>query len=223
VGEVIATNTPTPQTRPFSEMKQVVARYVKGPQDTEVLELAGQALNEGIRKVNTELWQFALSYDDVVLAAGTADYPVPTDWLAPRTASLLDADGNPVSHLDWFDPKMFDHTFPTTTDGVCAYTVFNKTGTLQVTLNASPDAAFVGTYPNLRLRYFANVQFYADDQDTLLAPSYVELFLLWFARFEVAAYWDASMAPTAERMWRDQWAAMKRLDARAQVSDWSRT
>jgi hypothetical protein len=223
LGEVIATNTPTPQTRPFSEMKQVVARYVKGPQDTEVLELAGQALNEGIRKLNSELWQFALSYDDVTLASGTADYAVPTDWLAPRNAQLLDAAGAVSSWLNYYDPKTFDATFTTETDGVCGYTVFNKTGDLQITLNAEPDAAFVAATPTLRLRYFANIQFYADEQDTLLAPSYVELFLLWFARFEVAAYWDASMAPTAERMWREQWASMKRLDARSQVSDWSRS
>src|SRR5262245_61795378 len=143
----------TPATRVESQLAEEIGTHFGAPDDTDVLAIARNAVNDAIRMLNTRNWRWGLAFVEIATVAGQSEYDLSTDWRAPRSLELLDGSGNVNGRIAWQDPKSFsDLTGDGTTGDPCLYTVFNADDGV-LTLDAAPSAVFVSQHPTLRVRY----------------------------------------------------------------------
>lgn len=213
----------TPAPRAFSTLKTDVARYVLLPNDTDALTVAADAINDAIHRLNTEIWQWNMTYQDISLSADTAEYSLSAAFKAPRHAHFLDVSGNYRASLDYWGPKSFDLEFPsiTASGDPQGYTVYNHLDTGNITLTPAPSSAFVASYPTLRMRYYARTQKLANAADVLAVPAEVEPFILWQAKAYMAATYDPSKIGYAQGQAEQLFRALKRDNVKSQTTDWN--
>lgn len=214
----------SPTTRTFSTLKTEVARFVMGPDDTEVLAVAGAAINTAIRKLNLKKWHWLRTYSDITLTAGTSDYALPSNFRAVLHMQRLNAAGQPDGTIRFNRAKTLDleHPSATTSGDPGLYTVYNYLDTFAVSLEVNPSAGFVARFPALRLRYFAKTDVLSNDQDQPFVPSEVEEWIIWHACIKAAAQFDPEKIGIARQEAADLWRLMIRDNSDHDESDdWS--
>lgn len=219
-----SSTTLTPSTPNFGGLKKRVAAYVQGANLASVLSDAGEALNLAIDEINTDVWHWMNRQTTLALTAGTATVTLPADFKKPRACYKLNSSGSPQGRIYYQMPKQFENSEWEIASGAPdCYTVRNAANDLLMTFNYNPSSAFVASYPNVRMDYYARVQHFADDGDTLsdigLNPEATN-FLLWFAREELSATRapDKLKAATQRRM--EKWNSLRR-DNNDEQTDWS--
>jgi len=214
----------TPGLRTFSSLKDEVARYVMGPDDTEVLAVAGMGINNALRRMNLRTWYWMLDYTDITLTASTADYNLPANFKAARNLWLLDSASAAAGQIGYLDPKTFDLTYSVqggTTGSPCAYTVYSFLDTFQLSFNIPCSTAFIASYPTARLRFHARTPVLVNNTDTAALPSEAELYVLWYAKFETAMQFDPEKSRTAKSESEQVWQMLVRDDNEHHFHDWS--
>lgn len=214
---------PTPPHETFSSLKRSVVDIVQGADDVELLALAGRALNNAVRKLNTHNWNWSLRQQTITFVVDDADYNLNPDWKAPRKFQLNNSSAVRRSWLDWEPPKLFlDRRYDATQSGQPeSYTVINPSNALLVLLNIPPSSSWVTDFPTGTLQYYSRVNTYSQDDDVLdIGPSELDLFVLWYARWEMLIVRGEERAlALAFREWND---LLQRLrgDDREKATDW---
>ena len=208
VGSSVA---PTPGVSSFATLKKRVIQYVQGPNDPELLEMAGDCINEAIEKLATRTWNWSLIYQDISTAADTLSYSVSDNYKKPRMAHLLDSSSNENGRLHFQDEKRFwdVHRDRTSTGSPCFYTVHSRVSSGKLELSTKPSSGWVSLHPTIRFRYFATVSTLTSDGASPAVPPEFEPFLIWYARWSLAAirgvqvgFVDRAFA-TWKELWRD--------------------
>ena len=221
-----ATTAQTPSQANFGSLKGSVAAYVQGQNLPSVLSDSGIAVNAAIDHLNTRNWHWLGRQGTITLTADTRTYSVPANFKRPRKFSKLDTNSKTVGRYDYLIPKVFlDCDFDNTASGSpTVYTVRNASDDRLLTFDVPPSTAFATSWPTGTLSYFARMQHFADDGDTigdLLAPPDVRNFLLWYARWEMAGIrGTATQVQEADRAWNRAWVALMKDDTNEQT-DWS--
>jgi hypothetical protein len=217
---VVSGVTNVPSNKAYSSLKNEVARYVLRPDDSEALNVAGDGLNDAIRRLNTETWYWALVKQDISLVNGTATYSLSDAFRAPRNASLLNASNQECVRLSWMDPKTFEAVYQDARSAVGSpesYTAYNNYSDGLVTLYPTPDAS---SYPKVRIRYSQNLANFSGASDTLNAPSWVEGFIVSWAQAYMAAIYAPDKYDRAKRAAEEWWMHLRRTDQKQALTDW---
>lgn len=192
------------------------------PNNSEALSVAVDGIVDSIRKLNTSIWQFNLTYQDITLAAGTKEYTLAAAFRAPRHCELLNASNVPVSRLHWQDPKTFNIGFEdrSASGDPNYYTVFNIHDTGYLDFDCPPTSGFVGSYPTARIRYYASLQYLTNDSDTIGGPSELEGYIVWHAKGYISSIYDPGKTQYAEIKANEMWGLLKRQNVKNQLTDW---
>jgi len=220
---VASSTSPTPPAQSWDALRSKVANAVGFGGDPEVLGLAGEGINNGARYLNSRMWSWLLTTEDLTFVADQADYTLAANFHAPRSAELLDSSGNAKSRLYWEDPKTFSDLFldRSVSGEPRVYTVFSFYDNGKLTLSSPASTAFLTKYPTLRLRYYKHLQTYSSGGSSMKIPPESELFLEMYAKWEVSATLRPQLTGTYERMWRSQEVAMLRAESHRFVKDFS--
>lgn len=209
---VSASVTQAPSSESAGEIQKYIASYAQAASDPEFLAVALDAANNGIDYLNTRPWLWNMKSDDISLVADTTNYTIPTDVKKPRKMQLLDSSDNEVYHLTWMDPKTFWDTYDDRTIGGDPrhYTMVSRPNLGTVSLDKKPTAAYIVTYPKMRLRYMARISHLADSGNVLDGPPEMAGFVRWYGRWDLACSLDlsASVIDRAERHWRNWWTQL---------------
>lgn len=214
--------TQTPGVSSFGALKKKVAQYVQAPNDAEVLEMAGDGIHDAIDYLNSWAWLWNYTSQDITLAASTDTYDVVSTFKKPRKAQLLDTNSKIYSYLKWKDPKTFwdEHTDKSSEGHPQFYTVTSSITVGKVELDVEPTSAFVALYPTLRLQFIRRINRPTSDGESVLCPSEVQSFLLWYARWYLGSTRGISMREIdrALAQWSRIWQRL-RADDCEQMSD----
>lgn len=215
--------SPTPAAVSYSTLKTKVARYVLESNATTALSVAGDCIRDAVMELNTRRWKWAIVYQDVTLVAGTAAYDLAAPFKAPRKAELINSNSKAVGYLKYMDPFTFLREFPDRTNSgdPYQYTVDNAHEYGQVILSCSPSAAFVASYPTLRLWFYRRVQVQSGDSDVLDIPAEVESFVEWRAKETIASLYDQSKVGYANQRANLMWTKLVRDDVTTELGDWN--
>jgi len=206
--------TPTPAPRALSVLQTEVGNYILAPVDTTLASVITDALNDGVRKLNSRSrWPWTMVSENISLVASTVAYELATGSASKiRSVHLLNASDLEVSTLGWLDPKTFSDTYPdrSSAGSPDTYTAFNLIADGKIDFNVPPSAAFIVTYPKVKVRMFRRLILYSAAGDTLTtlggATSDVENFIVWHAKAYMASISDQSKAAfalaRAEETWR---------------------
>jgi hypothetical protein len=220
---VISGTTELPAQRAFSTLKSEAARFVLMPTDTTADSIAGDGINDGIRRLNTRPWEWAIQFQEITLTASQDQYEVAARFLAPRSTELLDASGNVMeSNLAYYDAKTFVNDFydRRMSGDPMAYTVYARHETGTITLDRPCSSGFVSRFPKLRLWYYQRLPYLSGASDVLDAPSEVESYVLWHAKHYLATIYDVSKAGVAKTEREETWMHMVRQNLRLNLTDW---
>ena len=147
------------------------------------------------------------------------------DFKRPRKLAKLDTNSKVAGWYDYQIPKDFlDTNWSDSASGQpWVYTVRNASDDRLLTFNVPPSSAFATSWPTARLDYFARVQHFGDDGDTmgtLEIPPEVKNYLVWYARWEIASMrGDAGQIRIAEVAWR-RGLQLLMMDDTNEQTDW---
>lgn len=213
----------TPLNRNFGGMKKYVAAYVQGAQLTSVLADAGAAINGAVDFVNMNRWKFLHKSDTITLTADTASYTTPADLKRPLKLYRLNGSSERQGQIDFREQDVFfDELHAQTGSGFPTYYTIPSAGVRTLLLDRAPSSDFVTQYPTLELRYYARLQNFSDDGDTigdLNAPPELWSFLAWYARWDLASVRAPRQADAAERHWKTMFTRL-RADDLDTLTDW---
>ena len=214
----------TPSVANFGGLKSAVASYVQGQNLPSVLSDSGVAINAAIDKINTRRWHWLNRVVDLNTVASTRTITLPADFKMPYALFVLDTSDNEQGRLAYLIPKMFhDSDFATTDGSPEAYTVRSASDDRALTFSCPPTAAWVATYPQVRLHYYARMLHFSDDGDTLddldVVPE-LRNFIVWHARSEMASIRGSqSQLAYADNRWKSEWVSLV-ADDNDEQSDW---
>lgn len=224
---VVGTTTAqTPLNASFGGLKGQVASFVQGQNLPAVLADAGAAINSAINKLNTRNWNWLLRQESLTLAADTRTYTIAADFRRPRKLEQWDTNSKTVGHYSYLITKdFFDCDFDNTSSGTPQYyTIVNASSDRLLTFNVPPSTAFAASWPIARSTYFARIQRFAADGDTigdLKAPPEVSEFLDWYGKWKLATTRGSAMQiREAKEAWHEYWFALIR-DDRDEQTDWA--
>lgn len=217
----VTTQTPANQT--FVNMKTEVARFVKAPSSTEITTVAGDAINDGIRRMNSRIWEFNLDSAEITWVADQKEYNIDADVKLPRHMELLNSSDVASRRLPFVPLKHFLSVFKDRTGGAepRAYTVINPRNHGQITLDRAPSAAWVALYPKARFWFYRYINVLSADADVILVPNDVERCILWSAKEYIAElYGNAQQVEMARRHFKESFEEIKKQHRRDDT-DWS--
>jgi len=209
----------------FATLKKNVAGYVQGANLTNVLTDAGAAINAAVDHFNTRNWHWLNKQETLTLVADTRTVTVAANFKRPRKLERLDTNSKTVDDYGYQIPKVFEDTgWDDTESGQPQYyTVRNAVDDRLLTFNVPPSTAFITSWPTARLTYFARANHFSDDGNTLGSleiPSEARNFLIWYARWELAAMRGTpTQINTANDAWMRAWVALMKDDNNLQT-DW---
>lgn len=224
---VVSGTSTSPGSRARADLAAEVARYVLRPNNPEALSVAADGLNDAIRRLNTTMWEWSWTTQDITstspATANTGDYTISGTFLAPRFLELRDGNSVPNGKLDYFAPKTFYEMFAyrTTVGSPDAYTVRNADEDSLLTLNATASSVWTAAYPTMRLYYYQRVGYLTQDSSTLTGPSEVESFLVNHAKGYIAAIYDPSKVAYAEGKAEKFWKDLRSAEIKRQITDWN--
>jgi hypothetical protein len=213
---VSASVAPVPANQTFAALKSSVLRSVGMADQGAADPLAAQAINNAVRQLNTRNWSWMAGSETVTFVADTDEYTLTTkSFKSPMAFELLNSSSKVNGRMKFMEPHEFMDTYQvreaSLNPGV--YTVFNFHNDCKITLSSPPNASFVTNHPTGKIRMYKRLLGYKGAADSMTIPSEVELFIEYFARYEVALLVKPSLAVLNERMWRNTELAMMRSDA----------
>jgi hypothetical protein len=204
-------------------MKTEVARFVKAPNSTEILGVAGDGINDGIRRMNTRIWEFNLTSEEITLVADQKEYDVNATLKLPRHVELLNSSDVAQERVSYMPPKEFLTRFQDRSGSgqPTHYTVLNPRNYGQMTFNIAPTAGLLNNYPKIRHWYYRYIQTLSTASDTLAVPNDVERVILWSAKQYVAElYGSDRQVAIASKNFAEAWIELKKQHRRDDT-DWS--
>lgn len=220
IASVIA---PSPANDSLAEMQNEVARFVLFPDVDEVLDIAGQEIRNGIKYVNTRVWQWNITWLDITTVLDQADYKMADDlkvsFMLQRLDSNGDSRGQPLRYMDY---KTFVFRYPNSdkSGSPTAYSVVNNIDTTMLSLSVPCGQSFVDSYPTLRHYYYRRLAELSLPNQRLIAPPEVELFIKWYAKEKVAAVFSPQLVAIARGERFSIWNALINDDLQTDVHDW---
>ena len=211
---IAASVSPAPKNKALGELKEEVLDIFGSPNDGKASKIAGRGINNAIRRLNSRVWYWTLTYHDITTSLDDADYGLPNDFKATFSMSFLKADLSQNGTADYFDPDTFDNSFPRSQDSgkPVAYTIYNATDTMTLSLNKAPNQSFVTDNAFLRHRYYRKVQEPNDDGDRIIVPSEVELFIVASAAEEYSRIFDRKQWKLLRSDRQETWRQLKKDD-----------
>ena len=217
-----ASQTPTGTT--LTNLKIEIARFVKAPTSAEVLGVASDGVNDGIRFMNTRPWEFNLTSEEITTVADQKEYAVSAECKLPRHLEALNSADVSLRRIPYMPPKSFLSAFPNRTgtgSAPVAYTVFNPFNYGQLSLSFAPTAAFVAAYPKFRHWFYKYIQFPADNSDVIDVPNDAERVIVWKAKLYVAELYGSDRHVTVARYnFKEAFTELKKQHRRDDT-DWS--
>jgi hypothetical protein len=214
--------TQTPPNQTFSTLKTEVARYVKAPSSTEVTGVAGDGINDAIRRLNSRVWEFNLDSVEITWVADQKEYDIEGDLKLPRHMELLNSSNVAERRLAFIPLKHFISVFRDRTGASDprAYTIINPRNHGQITLDRAPSASWISIYPKARLWFYRYINVLSADGDVLLVPNDVERVILWGAKEYIAEmYGNIQQVEVARRHFHESFEELKKQHRRDDT-DW---
>jgi hypothetical protein len=213
----------TPANQQFSALQTEVARFVKAPNSTEILGVAGDGINDAVRRMNSRIWEFNLTSEEITLVADQKEYDVDDTLKLPRHVEFLNSSTVAVGRIFYIPPKDFLIRFADRTGSgePRYYTVLNPRNYGQMTFNIAPSSSWISTYPKVRHWFYRYIQTLTNATDTLAIPNDAERVILWGAKQYVAElYGNDSQVAMAVRNYREAWDELKKQHRRDDT-DWA--
>lgn len=214
--------TQTPPNQAFSALKTEVARYVKAPNSTEIQGVAGDGINDAIRRMNSRPWEFNLDSVEITWVADQKEYNIEGDLKLPRHLELLDSNDVARRRLQFLPAKTFMSVFIDRTGSADprAYTILNPRNHGQLTLDRAPTTGWIANYPKARLWFYRYINVLSGDSDVLLVPNDVERVILWGAKEYVAElYGNTQQVEIARRHFQESFRELIKQHRRDDT-DW---
>lgn len=213
--------TPTPYADTFQTVQKLVAGYVLMPTDDEVLDCAASGIRRAIDRLNTRVWNWALTYSTITFAAGTQEYPLDQSFKQPRNFSMRNASGVDMERLQYLPWGMFLKECQWGQSGQPNYYSGSNVNAFGVVrLDLSPDTSFVATYPTGRLWYYRRIQYPGAAGTSLDVPSEVVGFIQASAEGFTADRYAVDKAPSAYQRAERFHHELVVDDAHGQQTDW---
>lgn len=213
----------TPANTIFTDLKTEVARFVKAPNSTEILGVAGDGINDGVRRLNARIWEFNLTSEEITLTGNQKEYDVDATLKLPRHVEFLNSSTVAQGRILYMPPKEFLIRFPDRSGSgePRFYTVLNPRNYGQMTFNLAPSTSWVTKYPKIRHWFYRYIQTLTIGSDTLNVPNDVERVILWSAKQYVAElYGNQTQIQVASRNFAMAWDEMKKQHRRDDT-DWA--
>jgi hypothetical protein len=214
----------TPANQAFSVMKTEVARYVKAPNSTEILGVAGDGINDAVRRLNGRIWEWNFTSEEITLVGDQKEYDVNDTIKLPRHLELLNSsDVASGGRILYMAPKEFLVRFTDRTGSgePRLNTVLNPRNYGQLTFNQAPSSSWVAKNPKARHWYYRYLQTLSAAGDTLAVPNDVERVILWSAKQYVAEmYGSTQQIQVATARYEQGWMEMKKQHRRDDT-DWA--
>jgi hypothetical protein len=215
----------TPAGTILTNLKIEVARFVKAPTSTEVLGVASDGIDDGIRFMNTRPWEFNLTSEEITLVADQKEYDVGATVKLPRHVEALDSSDVASVRIPYLPVKDFLLGFQDRSQSSqpLAYTILNPYNYGQMTFSGAPNAAFVAKYPKIRHWFYRYIQFPASDADVIDVPNDAERVIVWKAKLYVAElYGNEKHIAIARANFKEAWTELKKQHRRDDT-DWARS
>ena len=217
---VAASWSPSPGVLNLAALRKVVARYVGLPDDDEALEHATDGINDGISKLNSKTWKWTQVFQDITLVLDQYDYNLSSNVKDPSALLKIDTDSEFAGRLEFKRPKTFNVEHSVSSSGTpTIYTAYNIHEFGTISLNRSPNQAFIDNYPTLRFFYYRRVPTLSAASEQPDIPNEAERFLRWYGRAEVASLHAPQKFDEATAMWRDAWRDLRSQEA--EDGDWT--
>lgn len=204
-----------------SNLRRQVLNFVSAAADDGDLdELANEAINGAIDRINNRTWNQIVGFMDFPLTVDVADYPVPLDFKKPLHFHLLDPDGNPFRRLEYLASKNLEDVFQRSVQSgnTCYYTFFEASRL--VSLEPKPSAAILSESPTARLRFFRRIpHVHRSASSMVLAPREFATWIKWEARADIASVRAPQKFSMAERKSGQLWHELGVEDAKV-LTDW---
>ena len=214
--------TQTPPNQIFSVLKTEVARYVKAPSSAEVLAVAGDGINDGVRRMNSRPWEFNLDSIELTLVGAQKEYDIEGDFKLPRHMELLNSSNVAERRVAYVPLKHFLSVFGDRVGAgdPRAYTIINPRNHGQITFDRAPSTDYVARYPKARLWFYRYLGVLSNASDVLLVPNDVERCILWAAKEYVAElYGSDTQISVARRHFAETFTELKKQHRRDDT-DW---
>ena len=149
----------------YGQAKAIVAATIGNEGDAGTQQHAAWALRNSIAKWNRRLqmeWN-VLTHTDIAVSAGTASYPLPSDFLHIYTVRLTGND----RPLQYIEQRLYDKSFwdQTTQSYTGYYTLFGHAQSGNITLIPVPSED-----DTLSLRYYKSIVNPSSDDDKFAMP-----------------------------------------------------
>lgn len=213
----------TPANTLFSALKTEVARFVKAPNSAEVLGVAGDGINDGVRRLNSRIWEWNFTSEEISFVADQKEYDVDDTVKLPRHVEYLNTSDVAQGRILYMPVKQFLLSFPDRTGSgePRFYTVLNPRNYGQMTFNQAPSASWLAKYPKARHWFYRYTQTLSTATDTLAVPNDVERVIVWAAKQYVAElYGSSDQVAIATRNYKEAWNEMKKQHRRDDT-DWA--
>ncbi|RLB37673.1 MAG: hypothetical protein DRH30_12775 [Deltaproteobacteria bacterium] len=186
--------------------------------DTELQQVALDAINNAINKINTRNWKQLLAQDSTALVADTRTYALPDNFRAPRHMEWLDSSDKSHGHVPFKELKsiLVEHPDATESGSPRRYTV-DRMARL-VMFDVPPTAAHATEYVKYNLWYFAR-QLHLAGGTSIAYPTEFEEYIMWRARAELASFRRPDAASYAYGQAKSAWTALV-ADDNNTMSDW---
>ena len=215
----------TPAGTTLTNLKIEVVRFVKAPNSTEVLGVASDGINDGIRFMNSRPWEFNLTSEEIPLVADQKEYAIDATVKLPRHVELLDASDQAQLKIPYLPPKDFLTRFASRSGSGAplAYTIFNPYNYGQMSFSVAPSTAFVAAYPKARHWFYRYIQFPSGASDVIDVPNDAERVIVWKAKLYIAEmYGNEKHISIARYNFKEAWDELKKQHRRDDA-DWGRS
>jgi hypothetical protein len=189
---VSSTAAQTPAGRSFSSIKREVLDFVQATDSPRLNDIAGRAVNSAIDRVNIDVWEWLLTRETLTLVADDPDYPMATAHKKSRALFRLNTSSERDGRLSYLEPKVMYNEYPRAVGSgdPHVYTVrYDASAGWVVFFNRPPSSSFVTLYPTMEHHYYARMQRFAGDSETLgdlKAPPELAAYLVWQGRHAIA-------------------------------------
>jgi len=220
---IVGACAPSPANDSLAAMQNEVARFVLLPDQNEVLAIAGQEIRNAIKRVNTRVWNWGITWFDITSVLDQADYTIANNWKAPLMLERLNSSnqgiGRPFRYYNWKELKA---RYPNADQSGSprAYTVINNTDTCSLSLSVPCGQSFVDANPTLRHWYHRRLEELTLPNQRLIAPPEVELFIKWYAKETMAMRFSPALVGMARIERFNVWSDIVNDDLQINTHDW---